>query len=203
MVDHSIHQRNDGIAFSVFEIICCPAVSAAGKENREVDLFICCIEIHKELKHFVHNLVYTGIGTVDFIDNNDDFEPESQCFIQHEPCLGQRTFCSINKKQCAVSKVQNAFDLSAEVTVPRGVDHVDLGIPVVQTDILCKNCDPAFPFQIVAVHKAGIHFLIFTEQFGLLDQLVDQRRLSVVNVCDNRYISDVLISHNPVMEPFC
>ena len=74
-------------------------------------------------------------------------------------------FSGIHQKQCTVGEIQNTFHLSAKVAVSRSVDHIDLGIPVIQTDIFRKNCDPAFPFQIIAVHEPGIHFLIFAEQF--------------------------------------
>ena len=48
--------------------------------------------------------------------------------------------------------------------------------------------DAAFPFQVVGVHHALGHLLVFPEHAGLFEHLVDQRGLAVVYVGNDRYV---------------
>ena len=74
----------------------------------------------------------------------------------------------------------------------RGVDDVDFRVAVAHADVFCQNCDASFAFEIVAVEEALVHFLIFAEEFGLFDDLVNEGCLAMVDVCDDGDVSDVL-----------
>ena len=66
-------------------------------------------------------------------------------------------------------------------------------------DIFGENGDAAFAFDIVAVQKTFLHFLVVAEDLGLFDDLIDERGLPVVHVRDDRDVSDFLhnFSHHP------
>ena len=51
------------------------------------------------------------------------------------------------------------------------------------------NGDSALPFERAAVHYAVLDDLIFAEGSALFEHLVDERRLAVVDVRDNRNVS--------------
>ena len=191
-VEHGIHQRENGVAFAVFEVGRCPAVPSAGVEQWEIKLFIIGAEVDEEIKNIVVDFVRTRIGTVDLVDDDNRFQFGLQCFIQHETCLGQGTFGGIDEQDNAVCHIEDPLHLSAEIAVSRSVNDVDFGVPVTNTDIFCEDRNTPFPFEIVVVKETFVHFLIFAEEFGLLDDLVNERGFAMVNVCDDGDVSDVL-----------
>ena len=66
--------------------------------------------------------------------------------------------------------------------------YVDLNAVIVCGGILRKDRDSTLSFECVAVHYSVFNFLIVTEYTALLQHFIDQCRLAVVNVCDDRYI---------------
>ena len=73
-----------------------------------------------------------------------------------------------------------------------GVDDVDLGVLVVDRHVLRENGDAALALQLVVVEHEVVGHLILTKKVAGVEHLVDQSRLAMVNVCDNRNITDVL-----------
>ena len=192
IVDDRIHQRKDGIPFAVFQIGSRPAVASACVKHGEIKLFFRCIKIDEEFINGIQNLFRSGIRTVDFIDHDDRFELEFESLVEHETGLGKRSFRRIDEENDSVRHIEHPFHLSAEIAVSRSVDDIDFYAAVVDADVFCKDRDPAFPFEIVAVEEAFVHFLIFAEQLCLFDDLIDKRGLPVVDMRNNRDISDVL-----------
>ena len=74
----------------------------------------------------------------------------------------------------------------------RSVNDVDFRVPVTNTDIFCEDRDSPFAFEIVVVKETFVHFLIFAEEFGLFDDLVNERGFAMVDMCDDGDVSDVL-----------
>ena len=74
----------------------------------------------------------------------------------------------------------------------RRVDDIDFNALVIDGNILGENGDASFPLQIVVVENQLAQFLLVADQLGLINHTVHQRRLSVIDVGDNRYIPDVL-----------
>ena len=56
-----------------------------------------------------------------------------------------------------------------------------------------RDGDAAFAFQFIAVHDQVTGLLVITEHLCGMKNFVYKGGLSMVNVCDDRYISDVHI----------
>src|SRR3546814_3243349 len=95
--------------------------------------------------------------------------------------LRHRALGSIDQQQYAVDHGENALDLAAEVGMARRVDDVDLGVAPHDCGALGEDGDAALALQIVGVHRALGHLLVGAVGAGLLQQLVDPRRLAVVD----------------------
>ena len=78
----------------------------------------------------------------------------------------------------------------------RGVNDVDLVLAVLHGGVLGGDGDAALTLQIVGVHDAVLRNLVFAVNTGLLEQAVDQGSLTVVNVCDDGYVSQLVILHD-------
>ena len=66
--------------------------------------------------------------------------------------------------------------------MPRCIDDVNVNSLVLDGTVFSENRNPAFLFDISAIHHALIDLLIFSEGSGALEQLIDHRCLTVVYV---------------------
>ena len=124
---------------------------------------------------------------------------------QHEAGLREWAFGGVNHEDDTVDHGQAALNLAAEVGVAGGVDNVDGdavlkaqglrgGATVVDGGVLGENGDALFSFKIAGVHDtlAGLFDRVaLGERSGLPEHCVNQRGLSVIDVCDDRDVSQV------------
>ncbi len=61
--------------------------------------------------------------------------------------------------------------------------------------VFCQNGDASLPLQVVGVHHALHHGLIFPVNAALLQHLVHQGGLAVVNVGDDGDIAQIIADH--------
>ena len=74
----------------------------------------------------------------------------------------------------------------------RSVDNVDLGTLSIDGNILGKDGDAALAFQVVTIQYLTAEVLSFAEQVSRQHHLIHQCGLTVVNVGNNCYVSDIL-----------
>ena len=139
--------------------------------------------------------MHAGVGTVDFVDDDNDLVAKLQCLLQHEARLRHGSLRCVDEQQNAVDHFQNALDLAGEIGVARGIDDVDLIILIVDGGILGENGDAALALEITGVHDAVDDRLIFAVHAALLEHLIDQRGLAVVNVRDDCNIPNFILRH--------
>jgi hypothetical protein len=59
--------------------------------------------------------------------------------------------------------------------------------------VLCKNGDATLPLQVIRIKHAFAHGLVRPKDAGLMQHRVHQRRFAVVDVGDNRHISNHIL----------
>ena len=163
--------------------------SARAEEHGGIQLLVSSIKLQKQLEHLVAYLVKSSIGTVDLVYNDDDSVVHRKRLLQNEAGLGHGSLCRINEKDDSVNHLEYSLNLTTEVGVTGSVYYVDLNVLVVNGRVLCKYGNSALALQIVGVHYAVLHLLVFTINASLTEHLVYQRSLSVVNVSNNSYVS--------------
>ena len=163
--------------------------SARAIEHGAVELLVVGTQIHQKLQYLILHLVDAGVGLVDLINDNDNTVIQLQRALKDKAGLGHGTLCGVDQQQNAVDHLQNTLNLSAEVSMSRGVYDVDLDILVAHGGVFGEDGDPALTLECVAVHDALLGRLIFAVGAALLEQFIDQGGLTVVNVCDNGDIS--------------
>ena len=82
----------------------------------------------------------------------------------------------------------------------RSVDHIDLHTFIHYRHILCENGDASFPFEVIVVKDKLSQLLLFALLARLIDHPVHESGLSMVNMGDDRYVSDFLHSL-PIINP--
>ena len=101
----------------------------------------------------------------------------------------------VDQHQGAVGHPQHPFDLAAEVGVAGRVDDVDLHAAIGDRDVLGQNGDPPLSLQVVGIEDLLADQLRIAEASALAKHAIDERRLAVVDVGDDRDVADVLTSH--------
>ena len=167
------------------------AVAGDRVDDREVDLRLVGVEVEEQLVDLVHHLGGAGVGPVDLVHDQDHRQPRGQRLSQHEPGLWQRPLAGVDQQQHAVDHRQAALDLAAEVGVPGSVDDVDLRAVVAAGRVLGQDRDAALALE-PGVHDPVDHLGVRREGAGLLQQRVHERGLAVVDVGDDRDVSDVI-----------
>ena len=144
---------------------------------------------------------FVGLGArqIDLVDDRDDLE----VVLDREVGVGQRlrldALRRVDEQQRAFAGGERARDLVAEVDVARRVDQVEhVLLPVVgrvvQPDRVRLDRDAALALEVHAVEHLRLH-LAHLERAGDFEEPVGQRRLAVVDVRDDREVTDVTRVH--------
>ena len=75
----------------------------------------------------------------------------------------------------------------------RSIHNVDFCALIMNGGVFGKNGDAAFALQIAGVHYALDHRLIFAVDSALLEHFVDQRGFAVIDMGNDRNITDVFL----------
>ena len=190
VVDDQLEQRFE-IAVAGVLVIAGITIAARSPQAGEIELVVIGIERSEEVEDFVENFLGTRIAAVDLVDHNDRTQTEGECLAGNELGLRHRAFGAVYQQDHAIDHRKDTLDLGAEVGVARGIDDIDaLAVPL-DAGALCKDRDPAFFFQVVRIHRAFFHALVFAEGAGLAEKLIDKSGLAMVDVGDDRHVAQV------------
>ncbi len=161
-------------------------------DHRELDLVLARAQIDEQRVDGVEHLGRPRVLAVDLVDHHHRGQPQRQRLAQHEPGLRKRPLRGVDQEQDAVHQAQPALHLAAEVRVPGRVDDVDLHAAVGDRGVLRQDGDALLALQLVGVHGAVHHGLVGAEDARLAQHVIDQGRLAVVDVRDDRDVADLL-----------
>ena len=84
----------------------------------------------------------------------------------------------------------------------RGVDHVDNEVLAVlaqtlavDSGVLRQNGDAALALLVIGVHDAIRVLAMVAKSAGLLQHSVDEGGFTVINVCDDGYVTELSVTH--------
>ena len=97
----------------------------------------------------------------------------------------------IDQDEDAVHHSQGPFDFTAKVGVARRIDDIDLHALIDHAGVLGSDCDPALTFLVHRVHDPFAHIVDLAMNMGLSEHGVDQCRLAMVDVGDDRDIPNI------------
>ena len=158
----------------------------------EVELVFGCIEAAHQVEDHLLHLVGATVGLVDLVDNHNRLQPYLDSLLQDKPGLGHRALESVDQQQTAVGHVEHTLHLATEIGVPRSIYNIDFVILVTNRNILGENRDTSFALQIIIIQYQLTGVLVLAKKMSGQKHFVYQRRLAVVDVSDNRNVSDFL-----------
>ena len=160
-------------------------------DDRELDLALGGAEVDEQLVDLVDDLGDARVRAVDLVDHEDHRELVLERLAQHEARLRQRALGRVDQQQHAVDHLQPALHLAAEVGVAGRVDDVELDAVVTDRGVLREDRDALLALEIHRVHHAVVDVLVLAERAGLPEHGVHQRGLAVIDVGDDRDVSEV------------
>src|SRR6185437_12794493 len=167
-----------------------PALQGRCVDHGEVQLLVAGAQLVEELESLIDDPARAGPGTVDLVDHDDGLQPQRQRLARHEAGLRHRTLDRIHEEQDAVHHREHALDLATEVRVSGSIDDVDASAAVFDRAILGEDGDAALTLDIVGIHDALRQPLMGCEGAGLPQQAIDEGRLAVIDVRDDRDIAN-------------
>ena len=191
-LDQRFEERRQ-VARFVCELALGDPVFADRIDVREVGLLVGRPEVAEQIEHFVEGFVGTRVASIDLVDDRDDGQVELDALRQNEPCLGKGALGCIHQEQRAVGHAQRPLDLTTEVGVSGRVDEIDLVVFPANRCVLRQNRDAALTLEVVRIEHALAHGLIRPKDARLMQHRVHQGRLAVVDVGDNRHISNHIL----------
>ena len=152
------------------------------------------MERHEEVKDLVEDFLRVGVLAVDLVDDDDGFGAGFEGLAQHEARLRLRAVGGIDHEQHAVDHAHGALDFAAEVRVAGRIDDVDVVVLVLEGGVLGADGDAFLALQVHRVHQALLLRLVLVrpEGAGLLQEAIHERGLAVIDVRDDRDVSNVL-----------
>ena len=186
-------QQGGDVAGRLTPVFGHPALLGAAVNCLEIQLVLGRSQVEHQVEHLFLDFVRAAVRLVHLVDDHDRLLAHFNGFVQHETGLRHAAFESIDQQQDTVRHVQHALDFSAEIAVPGRVDDVDLDILVHDRHVLGQDGDTSLAFEIVVVEDEFAQVLGAADQVGLVDHPVHERRLAVVDMCDNRDVPYVHI----------
>ena len=117
-------------------------------EHLEIERLFVGVEVDEEVKDLVGDLLRSGVGLVDLVDDDDWREVVRERLLQHESRLRKRALGGIDEKEDPLDHREDSLYLGTEIPVTRCVHDVDDRILVFDRGVLGEDGDPAFTFQI-------------------------------------------------------
>ena len=197
VVDDHIEQRIH-VHVAVVGVKAGKAIHGAGIDHvlhGELKLVVGGAQVGHKVQAVVVGLLGVGTWTIDLVDDDHDLEAGVDSVTQHEAGLGHGTLKGIDQQQGAVGHTQHALDLAAKVGVARGVDDVDLDVLVLDRDVLGENRNAALALLVVGIQDAVLDLLVGTEGVRGTQELVDHRRLAMVDVSDDGDVPQIVYAH--------
>ena len=117
--------------------------------------------------------------------------PSAKAFRNTKVVCGIGPFFGVDQDEHAVHHAQGPFDFTAEVGVARRIDDIDLHALVDHAGVLGSDRDSALTFLVHRVHDPFAHIVDLAMDMGLSEHGIDQCRLAMVDVGDDRDISNI------------
>jgi hypothetical protein len=192
VLDDGVEQRTQILAV-VGEVALGDAVARNGVDHGEIEQFFGGVEIDEEVEDLVQDLLRTGVGAVDLIDDDNRRQAGIEGFGEHVAGLRERAFAGVHQQHDAVDELQGALDLAAEVGVAGRVDDVDFHAVIVDAGGFGKDGDAALALELARVHDAFGDLLIGPEDAALAKHGVDEGGFAVVDVGNDGDVAKTVV----------
>src|ERR1700730_8668084 len=134
----------------------------------------------------------TRVLPIYFVNYDNRTSVIFQRLAQDKFSLSLRPIVRVHHQEYTVHHFHDPLHLSAEIGVAWRVHNVYVVVLVSEGGVFRLDGNPFFALKIHRVHHALFHLLISAKSAGLPKQLINQGRLAMVNVRDDRDVTSLL-----------
>ena len=175
-------EKRGHIVSHSFVVLTRNAIDSGGINDGEVQLFLGSAQGIEKIKYLINHPIRAGARPVDLVHHHDGIQTSFKGFGCDEAGLRHRPIDSVDQQQHRVDHRQDSLNFTAKVSVPRGIDDIDAIVVPRDRSVLREDRDPAFALLIVRIHDPLCARVLPVQCAGLLEQAIDQRSFSMVNV---------------------
>ena len=151
----------------------------------------------QEIHDLVSDRIGHGSGEIDLVQHRNDLQPGLDGKKEVGDRLGFHSLGSVHNQNRPLAGCQRARNLIGKIYMPGGVDQVQQVGPAVSGQIVHLNGmefdgDAAFLLEVHVVQDLIELHLARCNRPGPFEQAVGQRRLPVVNVCDDAEVANLI-----------
>ena len=107
-------------------------------------------------------------------------------------------FKGVDEHKGTVGHLKRTLDLATKVGVTRGINNVDFGGAIIDSDVLREDGDPSLSLKVIRVENTIAEKLAGPELSGLFEHGINQRGLTMVDVGDDRHVADIVATGHGV-----
>ena len=142
------------------------------------------------------HLLGAGVRPIDLVDHDDRPQPLAQRLADDELGLRHRALGGIHQHEDAVDHAEDPLDLTAEIGVAGRVDDIDPHVPPHHRGAFGQDRDAALALELVRIERPFRDLLVGAERAALAQHRIDQGRLAMVDMGDDRDVADIHMSKN-------
>ncbi len=128
-------KKRGHVLFRIIDILFGKSGSCGCVNERALQLFIRCIQIHKQFQNLIHHIIRSGFRAVYFIDADYNRKIQIQCLSQNKFRLRHRALICVHNKDNAVNHLKNPLNLAAEIGMARRINDVDFRTIIIDRSI--------------------------------------------------------------------
>ena len=193
---YNLIKKIGNVSGGVVVVLTHPSVLGRAIDNGEVELVLGSIQREHQVEYHLVDLLRTAVGLIYLINYHDRLQANLECLLQHETGLRHGALKSVDEQQTAVGHIKYTLYLATEVAMSRSIDDIDFGAFPIDRNVLGKNGDTALALQVIGVKYLVAQVLSLTEKISCQHHFVDQCCLTVVYVCNNCNVPNVLHNTN-------
>src|SRR5205823_5740895 len=168
------------------------AILRARVNDWEIELLIARFQFDKKIENHVDDPMRSCVFSIDLIDDNDRLEFVLQRLAQNKARLRLRPIVRIDHEQHAVHHLHDPLDFASKIGVTGRIDDVDsIAVPL-KGRVLRANRNSFLTLEIHRIHYPFLDLLIGAKRARLPQQLIDQRRLAVIDVRNDGDVADFI-----------
>ena len=189
---HNLVEKISDIVCRFLPVLAHPSVLCRTIYHGEVQLVLSGVEREHEVEHHLIHLLGAAVRLIHLVHHNNGFESNLQSLLQHETRLRHRALEGIHQQQASVCHIEHTLHLATEVGVSRSINDIDFCSFPIDGDVLREDCDTSLALQVVAIQYLSAEVLSVTEEVAREHHLIHQSRLTMIDVCNNCYVPNIL-----------
>ena len=167
--------------------------------SRILELSLVRRKLEEQISNLIFNFTETCRRLINLVNYDNRGQIKFESLLEYKLRLRHRAFLGINNQKHTIRHIERALNLARKIGVAWGIDDIDFVAVIINRSLLGGDRNTALMLLVTRVHNQRLAHLglILAESMALLEERINKRRLAMVDVRNNRYISDfTFIVHN-------